>query len=335
MKTVRTLLAFGWLAFGFAVAAVALVVAAEPAAVPAKPEKKITPGQAIVPDRMRRIWGELIALDPITRTGKFRNESTDEVMSFVIEPYAQLLHHAANGDVQDFIPGERAIFRLHEDEQGVWRHLTYIQDEMNFLLGHDEWFFIDRIDREQGKLTCHQAKSDESFVRTPELFIHVDSQTQYFRDGRPAAAADLKVGDKIKTKTRGHGAGTKRTAWYVFLDEASLLKFRDAQLAVHAARMRDEGLTAFADAIDGRTVELTTFIESGDFVRNLRPGMAARLAPAGIDRRPAAEPLVARVVAARMQGKLGKVTLETAATPPAGLRPTSLVRVWVPPEVFP
>src|SRR5262245_30526508 len=85
------------------------IFAAEP---DAKPEKKITPGQPVVPDRMRRLWGELISLDPATRTGKFRFEENDEVMNFVVMPYAELLHHAANGDLQDFIPGERAIFRL-------------------------------------------------------------------------------------------------------------------------------------------------------------------------------------------------------------------------------
>src|SRR5947209_2835976 len=101
---------------------------------PKKEPLKITLGQVIVPtDRMRRIWGELIQIDPKTRTGTFRNEGTDEVMPFTIMPYAELLHHAANGDVQDYRPGERAIFRLHEDENGKWVWLTYIQDEMNML----------------------------------------------------------------------------------------------------------------------------------------------------------------------------------------------------------
>jgi len=309
------------------------VVAAEPAAAPAKPEKKITPGQVVIPDRMRRIWGELISIDPATRTGKFRNEGNDEVFEFVITPYAQLMHHATNGDVQDYIPGERGIFRLHEDEHGVWRHLTYIQDEMNFLVGHGEWFFIDKIDRDEGKLTCHQAKGDESFIRTPELFIHVDADTKYFREGKPAAFADLKVGDKIKTKTRGHGQGTKRTAYYVFFDEESLLKFRDEQVPVHAARMKNEGLTGFADTVSPTAVELTMFLESSGFAKNLKPGMAATLAPAGVDRKPAAEPVAVKVTAVKQQGNLTKLTVEPAVELPAELKSTSLIRLWAP-EVF-
>src|SRR5688572_7701933 len=98
----------------FALAASPLMAAdPAPTATPAKPKAKIIPGQVIVPTgqgEMRRIWGELVSLDLKNRTGKFRNESTDEVMSFTVMPYAELLHHAANGDLQDFRVGERAIF---------------------------------------------------------------------------------------------------------------------------------------------------------------------------------------------------------------------------------
>jgi hypothetical protein len=104
------------------------ILAADPAPTatpPAKPTLKIIPGQVIVPtDKMRRIWGELISLDLKTRTGKFRQESTDQVMTFTVMPYAELLHHATNGDLQDFRVGERAIFRLHENEAGEWVWLT-------------------------------------------------------------------------------------------------------------------------------------------------------------------------------------------------------------------
>src|SRR5262245_6348691 len=85
---------------------------------PAKPVLKITPGQVIIPtDRMQRPWGELISVDLATRTGKFRRENNDEIVTFTVMPYAELLHHATLGDLQDFRVGERAIFRLHENEK--------------------------------------------------------------------------------------------------------------------------------------------------------------------------------------------------------------------------
>src|SRR5690349_21536234 len=70
---------------------------------PTKPVLKIIPGKVIVPtDAMRRIWGELVSIDFATRTGTFRKEGTDEVMKFIVLPYAELLHHATFGDLQDF-----------------------------------------------------------------------------------------------------------------------------------------------------------------------------------------------------------------------------------------
>lgn len=100
---------------------VSLALAADPPAAP-KPVTRIEPGKIIIPiDNMRRPWGELVSMDLKTRTGTFRNESNDEIVSFTVMPYAELLHHATLGDLQDFRIGERAIFRLHPNEAGQWK----------------------------------------------------------------------------------------------------------------------------------------------------------------------------------------------------------------------
>lgn len=330
MNRLRTFIFVGLLGLGD------YSTAAEPAAAPAKPVQKITPGKVIIPtDRMRRLWGELISLDLTTRTGKFRFEENDDVMEFVVMPYAELLHHATNGDLQDFTPGERALFRLHEDENGVWRYLTYIQDEMNFLNNHTEWFFIDKIDRDAGRLTTHQAKYDESFIRTPVVEIDVDADTKYWREGQPIRFDDLKVGDKVQTKTRSTDAGKRRIAWHVFLDGASLLKMQAEQKPVHATRLKAEGMPGYADAIgsdtaEGQTVELTLFGEVDEFAKKLKAGWKGKLAPAGVDRKPTAEPVDVTSTAAKMAGKLCKVTVQTSAPLPKGIEPTALIRLWIP-----
>src|SRR5581483_2421068 len=222
------------------------------------PPRKITPGQVIVPtERMRRIWGALISLDPKTRSGKFRNESNDEVMSFTILPYAELLHHAAFGDLQDYRIGERAIFRLHENEAGAWTWLTYIQDELNFLVGHKEYYHVERIDPATGRIEFTQGSADKSFVRAKGLFLETDANTRYWKAGQPAAFSDIKVGDRLRTQTHGVGKGQVRVCWEVFLDDASVENFQAAQRAVHAARLREEGLPGYVDRADGKQIEVT------------------------------------------------------------------------------
>ena len=192
---------------------IAHAFAADTATPPAKPVLKIIPGQVIVPtDAMRRIWGELVSIDPVTRTGKFRKESTDELLTFTVLPYAELLHHATFGDLQDFRIGERAIFRLHENDKGDWVWLTYLQDEMNMMNGHKEYFYVDAFGAEKGRLTCTQANFDMSFVREKGIVIDTAADTRSWKAGQPAKFADIKLGDKLRTKTHGTGKGKARVA---------------------------------------------------------------------------------------------------------------------------
>ena len=298
-------------------------------AAPPKPVLKITPGQVIVPiDKMRRPWGELISLDLATRTGKFRKDGTDEVLSFTVLPYAELLHHATFGDLQDFKVGERVIFRLHENEKGEWVWLTYIQDEMNMMNGHKEYFYVDSINAEKGQLICTQANFDKSFVREKDILIETDADTRYWKAGQPAKFSDIVVGDKLRTKTHGIGKGKVRMCWEVFLDDESLLKFQTEQKAVHAKRMAEEGAPGYVDALADRELRLTLFQESGEVARQLKAGQKIRIAPAGVDRKPTLEPVTGTVKESKMAGNLGKVTITLDADSTA-FHAGDLARLWL------
>lgn len=310
---------------------VLLAPAASAADAPAKPKLKIIPGQVIVPTgngEMRRPWGELISLDLKTRTGKFRNEGDDAVMSFTVMPYAELLHHAASGDLQDFRVGERAIFRLHENAPGEWVWLTYIQDEMNMLNGHKEYFYVDKIDAAKRALDCTWANADKSFVRQTNVLIETDGETRFWKAGAPAKFTDIQLGDKLRTKTHGAGAGKRRIAWEVFLDEASLVKFQTGQKAVHAARIAKEGAPGYVNEANGKEVKLTLFNEGSDIAKQLKAGKPVRVAPAGVDRKPAGTPLAATVTTAITKGRETKVTV-TLSQAEAKFVPAGLARLWI------
>ncbi len=305
------------------------VVRAAGPAQPTKPVLKIIPGQVIVPtDAMRRIWGELVSVDLATRTGKFRKEGTDEIMNFTVLPYAELLHHAAFGDLQDFRIGVRAIFRMHEAANGEWTWLTYIQDQMNMMNGHREYFYVDEIAAEKGELSCTQANFDKSFVREKGIVISTDGETNYWKDGQPAKFADIEVGDKIRTETHGVGKGKVQMCWNVFLDDASLVKFQDAQKALESRRIAEEGAPGYVDQLDGSTLEVTLFQESGDIARQLKPGQKVRVAAAGVDRKPTSAPITGSIASAKMAGNLGKLTLTLDAAP-SGFQSGGVMRLWM------
>ena len=296
---------------------------------PAKPIPLITAGKVIIPfEKMRRIWGELISLDLATRTGKFRNESTDEVMAFTVMPYAELLHHATNGDLQDFRPGERAIFRMHVNEREEWVWLTYIQDEMNMMNNHKEYFYVDAIDSPGGKLTCMWANFDKTFIREKEVTIETDKDTRFWKAGQPAKISDIKVGDKLRTKTHGTGSGKHRVAWEIFLDDESLLKFQSEQKTVHTTRIKEEGVPGYVDEASGSKLVLTLFNEGDEQVKLLKNGFKVRVVPAGKDRKPTATPVMARVSKLGKNGRLTAVTLELDAAS-AKFEVAGLARLWL------
>lgn len=301
-----------------------LAVAADP-----PPKAKVTPGKVVIPTgagEMRRIWGELVSLDSKTRTGTFRNESNDEVMPFTVLPYAELLHHAARGDLQDFRVGERAIFRLHEDAAGKWTWLTYIQDEMNIQAGHKEYYFADEIDPKAGTIKFTQATADKGFVRQTGLVLETDANTRYWKKGKPAAFADIKVGDKLLAKTHGVGKGARRVCWELFLDDESRDAFRAEQQAAHAKRMAAEGLPGYVDAAEGDTLKLTIFSEAADQAKGLKAGQKVRVAPAGADRKPTASSVAGTVTAVKAaRGNLHEVAVTVDA---AGFTPGGLARLW-------
>jgi hypothetical protein len=296
---------------------------------PAKPIPVITPGKVIIPfEKMRRIWGELISLDLTTRTGKFRNESNDEVMSFTVMPYAELLHHATLGDLQDFRVGERAIFRMHMNDKEEWVWLTYIQDEMNMMNGHGEYFFVEQIDAPTGKLTTTWAKGDMTFVREKSVVIETDKDTRFWKDGQPVKFSDIKTGDKLRTKTHGLGKGKTRMAWEVFLDDASLLKFQTEQKAVHSKRILEEGAPGYVDASNGTQLTLTLFNEGDEQIKRLKQGTTVEVAPAGVDRKTTSPPITGKVTNLGKNGRQVQVSLELTASGEK-FQPPGIARLWV------
>jgi hypothetical protein len=332
---------FSLAAVAVAIFPVSLVFAADPPAAspagaatpapatPAPVHKKVIPGQVIVPTgdgEMRRPWGELISIDLATRTGKFRNEANDEVMSFTVLPYAELYHHASFGDLQDFRPGTRAIFRLHQNDAGEWTWLTYIQDEMNFLNGHKERYHVDRIDAEKGELEVTDINS-EQWVRQKGIIIDTDKVTRYWKHGEPAKFADIQVGDDIRTETHGVGKGKVRLCWNVFLDMESLQKFQNQQKELEARRLKEEGSPGYVDKLDGSSLELTLFQESGELSHQLKAGTKVRVAEAGVDRKPTMTPVTGAVTEAKMAGNLGKVTI-TLDAPSTAFTAGNVARIW-------
>jgi hypothetical protein len=301
-----------------------------PAATPAKPKLKVIPGKVIFPTNpgeMRRPWGELISIDPATRTGKFRNEGDDKVMSFTILPYAELLHHATNGDVQDFRVGERAIFRLHEDDKGEWTWLSYIQDEMNMMNGHKEFYHVTSVDPAKGTITCDWPTSDGALMREKGLILETTLETHFWKNAEPAKLSDIKAGDQLRERSHGAGEGKRRIAWDIFLDQASLDAFQAKQKLVHSDRIKTQGAPGYVDQTSATSVSLTMFPEGSEITKDLKAGQKVKVAPAGVDRNSTATAVSATVAEAKTVGRYLTLTL-TMSSGGAPFQVAGVARLW-------
>ena len=79
-------------------------------------------------------------------------------------------------------------------------------------------------------------------------------------------------------------------------------------------RLQEEGSPGYVDKLDGASLDLTLFQESGELSHKLKPGMKVRVAPAGVDRKPTTVPMTGEVASAKMAGNLGKVTITLDAS---------------------
>ena len=164
--------------------------------------------------------------------------------------------------------------------------------------------------------------------RSTNVVIETDGETRFWKSGESAKFSDIKIGDKLRTKTHGAGAGKRRIAWEVFLDDASLLKFQSEQKAVHAKRIAAEGAPGYVDENSGKEIKLTLFNDGADIAKQLKPGKPVRVAPAGVDRKPETAPLTATVTAANTKGRETKISL-MLSMPEAKFQPAGLARVWL------
>ena len=217
---------------------------------------------------------------------------------------------------------------LFRSEQGEWVWLTYIQDEMNMMNGHKEYFYVDKIDATKRAVECTWANFDKSFIRMTNVLIETEGETRFWKAGAPAKFTDIKVADKLRTKTHGIGKGKTQMCWEVFLDDESLAKFQNEQKAVHSKRMIEEGAPGYVDEIAGQELKLTLFGEADEIAKQLKAGSAVRVAPAGVDRKANGTGAAGKVTATKQRGRVCEVSLAMDSAP-AGFKVASLARLWI------
>jgi hypothetical protein len=307
-----------------------------------EPAPKSPPPQVLPPGDTRRdvafqkARGELVSYDPATRTGTFKKTADGTIARFIALPHVICQHHGSIGDMSDYRMGERLNFILVEGTDGQWNRLNLVAEELEEILSHKEAYFVDRIDTERRILHCTRKKLDGSAVIWPDMVIHTDADTRYWREGRPGGQfSDLAPGMPLYIKTHGGTGLLERVAWEVLMDDASVKHFEDQQIKAHEARLTRDGFPGYADSVNGAEVKVTLFQECSDMIRRIRPLKAKApvlLAQAGPDRAAVGNRIPATIVSQRLyirhSAYITEVVLSLESPAPGELKPASLIRLW-------
>ena len=90
----------------------------------------------------------------------------------------------------------------------------------------------------------------------------------------------------------------------------------------------EQGAPGYIDEAKAGQLSLTLFHEGEVQVKQLKAGKLVRVAPAGRDREPTAEPIEGKVSSVKMAGRQCLLTLDVTASTEK-FHATGLARVWV------
>lgn len=217
----------------------------------------------------RRIGGELIATDYIHRTGRFRTNQ-GELIDFTMPPYGSVYYLNAEADLRDVPLGTFFLFFLNQDEQGGFTRLATMQDEFTMMANHGYAYRIDDVKLADGRLKVTKVKLSENKDENRNELL-VNARTRVWKGERQVKLSDLVVGDPLLVSlganaTKGPGPRWCTDLW-IGADTHKAVS--EKQRKQHNAFIKQRGVPAWIDRVDGRKLTVTFFSNEPASLRGL------------------------------------------------------------------
>ncbi|MBA3938447.1 MAG: hypothetical protein H0X38_13385 [Planctomycetes bacterium] len=204
-----------------------------------------------------RVGGTLIAADFIHRAGRFRIDHTGEVVDFTMPPFATIAYHNAEAELRDVPLGTFFLFFLHQDAHGAFTRVATMQDEYSMLANHGFTWRIAGLRLGDGRLDVVKQKLSENKLDERHDELLVDAATRVWKGDQQVKLADLAVGDVLLIEL-GEGRGPRRCSdLYVGVDTHAAVTGK--QRKSHVAYLKERGLPAWIDKIEGKQVTVSLF----------------------------------------------------------------------------
>lgn len=246
------------------------------------PWYQLKPGE--FPPRLseHRISGELVKVDALHRTGQFRTDQSGELVDFTMPPFGSVLYLNAESDLRDLPLGMHFIFYLYQDEKGAFTRAGVIVDEFTNLAAHRNTYRLDKISLAEGKLFVARLLPKEkdytdAMVQPPDvaaLELTVDDKTRVWKGEQQVKLSDLAAGDELLINRTGRTKTARGRCLDIYIGTETLKTATEQQRKKHTAFIKEFGLPAWIEKIEGNKIIVNLFSNSNakelksDFSRN-------------------------------------------------------------------
>ena len=217
----------------------------------------------------RRIGGELIAVDYIHRSGRFRT-GKGELVDFTMPPFGSVYYLNAEADLRDVPLGTFFLFFLNQDERGGFTKLATMQDEFTMVAGHGFVYRLDEAKLGDGKLRVTKQKPSENKDEGHNELL-VNAETRVWKGEQQVKLTDLAVGDALLVSLGacvGKGPGP-RLCTDLWIGADTHKQVSEKQRKKHTLFIRERGVPAWIDKVEDRKLTVTLFSSEPASLRGL------------------------------------------------------------------
>ncbi len=221
-------------------------------------------------DSEHRVSGELLEADFIHRAGQFRTDRGGELVDFTLLPFASAVYLNAYADLRDVPPGTHMLFFLYQDEKGAFTRVAGLTDDYSILAGQGLTYRLDAVKLNEGKFLVTKQNPLENRPDLGGEELLTDDKTRFWKGDRQVKAADLAVGDQLLCNRTGGAGQSPEHCTDVWVGVETHKLATEQQRKKHNAFLKERGLPAWIDRVDGGKLTVTLF--SGD--RTVQPANA-------------------------------------------------------------
>ena len=234
------------------------------------PWYQLKPGEFPPHYSEHRVVGELVKVDGAQRSGQFRTERTNELVNFTLPPFGSVKYLNAAAELVDLPLGTRCRFYLYQDSKGAFTKAAVVTDEFTDLTGIRRTYRLDEARLDEGKiLVAWRLPPVENekgeMVKPPDLGrseLSVDDKTRVWKGDWLAKLSDLAVGDELLVNLTGRSATSRGRCTDIYVGTSSHKLATERQRKKHNAFLKEYGLPAWIERVDGNKLTVTLF--SGD-----------------------------------------------------------------------